>query len=107
MKHQDGFIKLNTWDVIKQFFNKNKIYKKKEPIFINEPPPEPTANINYIAVILDDEVQEVLRAENRLAALFLSNPEFVEFDPSIGTYPMPGFKYLDGKFVDPNEKNEE
>jgi hypothetical protein len=106
MKHKDGFIELSTWDLIKQFFNKNKMFKNKESIFTNQPPPDPgEENINYLAVILDDEVQEVLRAENRLAALFLSNPEFVEFNPSSGKYPMPGFKYINEEFVDPNEMN--
>jgi hypothetical protein len=57
--------------------------------------------INYIAIVLDGRVEEIIRAQNRLAALLLSNPTFVEFDPN-EVYPKIGItEYRDEEFVDP------
>ena len=55
--------------------------------------------VNHIAIVLDGVVEEVVRAQNRLAALLLSKPEFIEFDPT-QVYPEIGTKYEDGKFID-------
>lgn len=55
--------------------------------------------VNHIAIVLDGTVEEVIRAQNRLAALLLSEPEFVEFDPT-EVYPEIGTKYENGKFID-------
>lgn len=63
--------------------------------------------INHIAIVLDGTVQEVVRAQNRLAALLLSEPEFIEFDPSV-IYPVLGkTKVVDGIFKNIEENNEE
>lgn len=69
----------------------SKIPSKKKSIATdNAANKQPTdIEITHIAVILDDTVQEVLRAQNRLAALLLSDPTFVEFDPKVG-YPKIG-----------------
>ena len=60
-------------------------------------------SVVILAVVLDGEVQEVLRAQDRMAALFLSAPTFVEIDDL--TYasnrPSIGWKYEDGKFISP------
>lgn len=56
--------------------------------------------INHIAVVLDGRVEEVVRAQNRMTALLLSNPTFIEFDPA-EVYPVIGVtEYADGKFTE-------
>jgi hypothetical protein len=56
--------------------------------------------INHIAVVLDGRVEEVVRAQNRMTALLLSNPTFIEFDPT-DVYPIIGVtEYADGKFTE-------
>ena len=96
-KHKDGLIYLSTWDLIKLKFKKEKI--RKSPISnssINNPPVG--SKINYIAIVLDDEVQEVMRAENRFTALLLSQPSFIEFDPENESVHI-GDSVIDGKIV--------
>jgi hypothetical protein len=93
--HDDGIIQLSTFDIIKKKLKRKKIHKhdvKRDDM------PLLDSSANHIAVILDGEVQEILRAENRLTALFLSDPEFVEFDPN-KVYPRIGWKYIDGNFI--------
>jgi len=56
--------------------------------------------INHIAVVPDGRVEEVIRAQNRMTALLLSNPTFIEFDPA-EVYPVLGVtEYVDGKFTE-------
>ena len=77
---------MSTLELVREFLlskipvkkNKNP-YNQSSPIV--PPPPPENININHIAIILDGRVEEVIRCENRLAALLLSNPKFVEFDP--------------------------
>jgi hypothetical protein len=79
-KHKNGVIYLSTWDLIKSKFKRQKI--NKVSVQNNSVPSPPSGSkINHIAVVLDNEVQEVMRAENRFTALLLSQPTFVEFDP--------------------------
>lgn len=102
--HENGIIQLNTWDLVKAFLFKNKI-NQKMPLENTENQPTVVNNVNHIAIVLDGEVQEIIRAQNRLAALFLSNPEFVEFDLK-EVHPQIGWKYTDGKF-ESNDENKE
>lgn len=97
--HENNMIYLSTWDIIKGFFNKKDKVKEKINVESNIAPPKPSgASINHIAVVMDGSVEEIIRAENRLAALFLSEPQFVEFDPEV-VRPHIGWKYVDGKFI--------
>jgi hypothetical protein len=57
-----------------------------------------SAQINHLAIVLDGNVEEVMRAQNRLAALLLSSPDFVEFDPKVQKVSV-GYKFEDGKFI--------
>ena len=96
-KHENGFVYLNTWDLIKRLFKKKNAPEKQS---LSEPSgnmPQITGDVNHIAVVLDDEVQEIIRAQNRLAALLLSNPEFVEFNPH-EVRPEIGWNYVNGEF---------
>jgi hypothetical protein len=77
---------LSLLEIIKIFFfSRIKKNSNKESFSVkNQPPPPPPPEgviINHIAIILDGRVEEVVRCENRLAALLLSDPDFVDFDP--------------------------
>ena len=81
---------------------KQKLARQQEKL--NEPPKN--ISINHIAIVLDGTVEEVIRCENRLAALLLSEPSFVEFDPE-KEYPKVSLtRYENGSFVYP-QKDEE
>jgi len=96
-KHKDGMLHLNTFDLIKRLFLKKRIKEKMSLDSHNISEPKKIPDVNHIAVVLDNEVQEVIRAQNRLAALLLSNPEFIEFDPH-EVRPEIGWNYVDGEF---------
>jgi hypothetical protein len=96
-KHKDGLIYLSTWDLIKLKFKKEKI--NKVSVANNSVPRPPNGSkINHIAIVLDDEVQEIMRAENRFTALLLSQPRFIEFDPESESVHI-GDSVIDGKIV--------
>jgi hypothetical protein len=96
--HSDNINRLTTFGIIKRYFKERNRYKNKisfnpDPTF----PGPPRSQINHLAIVLDGEVQEIMRAQNRLAALLLSGPEFIEFDPE-EVKPDIGWTYLDEKF---------
>lgn len=55
-------------------------------------------HVHHLAIVLDGEVQEVIRADSTMAALFLSEPKIVEFNPLIENVTI-GTKYEDGKLL--------
>ena len=84
-----------------------KLKEKRQPHFKHElndnaaiPPTPQNVSIATIAIVLDGEVQEVIRAQDRLAALFLSSPEFVEVEEGLEVKPTIGWKYADGVFYE-------
>lgn len=82
-------VKLSTWDLVKLGLHKLVGTKVKLPAILDIPAPPPPVKINHIAIVLDGRVEEVIHTENRMAALLLSDPEFVEFEnlsvpPTIG-----------------------
>lgn len=99
---------LSTLDLIKKLIESKIPVKKDSPVDPSIPMVRPTPGdieVVHIAIVLDGVVEEVLRAQNRLAALMLSEPKFIEFDPN-EVYPKIGTKYEDGKFVDAEHQHE-
>jgi hypothetical protein len=83
-KHKDGIVHLSTLDLIKAKIKKNKAYKPENKIEVptsGHPDIPAGVTVNHLAVVLDGEVQEIIRAQNRLTALLLSEPKFIEFNP--------------------------
>jgi hypothetical protein len=58
----------------------------------------PGMNINYLAIVVDGEVKEVIRAEDDMAAIMLAKPKIIKFDPAIDAVKI-GTKFLRGKFA--------
>ena len=61
------------------------------------PPPE-NSSVTHIAVILDGVVEETIQCQNRLAALLLSEPEFIEYNPNEVSVFIGSTEYNNGKF---------
>jgi len=90
-----------TYHKIKSRLTKKPIEKKN--LSTGAAPAQPQeADITTIAIVLDNTVQEVIKAETRLAALFLSAPDFVEVEPN-KVRPTIGWSYIDGEFKEPVE----
>ena len=62
--------------------------------------PEPdNVVIHTIALVIDGQVYDVLRAQDSLADLLLAQPTFVLVTENTNTA-KPNFKYVDGKFIE-------
>ena len=102
-------VEMSLVDLLKQFII-SKLPKPKKEVshkHANHQPRIPEDEITHIAIILDGVVEDVMRTQNRLAALLLSDPEFVEFDilehkPQIGLT-----KYKDGTFFEEGLKRKD
>jgi hypothetical protein len=102
---------LKTSELIRQFLmSKIKTPNQKQNVLRQRtqelPQPPEGANINSIAIVLDGRVEEVIRCENRLAALLLSEPTFIEFDPETVAVKVGSTEYLDGQLYNVEESNE-
>lgn len=59
-------------------------------------------NSYHFAIVVGEDVVDVMHVQPKMAAWLKSDPKFIQFDIEEG-YPVhPGFIYKDGKFVDPN-----
>lgn len=100
------YVEMSTGQLIRHWLI-SKLPQQKEKIAdqkIIEPVKFPNDDINYIAIVLDGVVEDVMRAQNRLAALLLSNPEFIEFDPKFDKPQIGVTRFKDGKFEQPLEE---
>jgi hypothetical protein len=80
---------------------KSKKALPKSPVSSGAPLPPPTGvPITKLAIVLDGEVQEVIRAQDRMTALLLSDPDFIELSVDFDNVTI-GWKYEDGKFIAP------
>lgn len=96
--HSENIRVLTTREIVRDFFTRRRKYRSKISLDSNAiPPAPPESKINHLAIILDGEVQEIMRAQNRLAALLLSQPLIVEFDPE-EVKPNIGWSYKEEEF---------
>jgi hypothetical protein len=93
---------ITTWELFRRYLA-SKLPVPKESVvdynanLLNSAPAN--LQINYIAIVIDGKVEEVMRAQNKMAAMLLSSPTFVEFDPN-EIYPIIGqTEYVNGKLV--------
>lgn len=97
---------MSFWQLVKTFII-SRLPVQKERVSdeaISQMPEMPESEINYIAIVLDGVVEDVMRAQNRLAALLLSEPTFVEFDPKKERPQIGITKYSQGKFEYPDQQ---
>jgi hypothetical protein len=99
--------KLSTLDLIKRAIDGWLQKRALKKIPVSDPAngmPEMSqwTNVANFAIIVDDEVKDVMRVMPRMASILSSQPRFVRFDPEKEFSPMPGWKHVDGSFVDPN-----
>jgi hypothetical protein len=57
-------------------------------------------NRKFLAFVIDGEVADILQTDDRLAAIFLSQPQIVEFDREKDNV-IAGMKYDGAKFSIP------
>jgi hypothetical protein len=83
--------------LIRYFQSKIKIAPEKEATQDEALNMLQQSNVTHVAIVLNGVVQDVIRAQDRMAALLLGQPEFVEFDPR-EIYPILGTStYKNGK----------
>jgi hypothetical protein len=84
--------------LIRYFQSKIKIAPEKEATQDEALNMLQRSNVTHVAIVLNGVVQDVIRAQDRMAALLLGQPQFVEFNPN-EIYPILGTStYKDGKF---------
>lgn len=100
---------ITTWELFRRYLA-SKIPQPKESVSANNESmlnyAPPNIQINHIAMVIDGKVEEVIRAQNKLAAMLLSNPTFVDFDPN-EIYPVLGqTECIDGKLINKKQKED-
>lgn len=108
-QHRVGndYREMSTIELIKKYIaskiktppNKQSYYNRDKDV----PEPPKDVNINHIAVVLDGRVEEIVRCQNRLAALLLSEPIFVEYDPEQINVKVGTTEYVSDKLVNVEE----
>lgn len=103
--------KVTTLDLIKRYLNLkiNKMTKGK--VSVSDPnisllDQMKNIEVNHIAIVIDGEVQDVMRAQNKMAAMLLSDPQFILFDPAKTKVGL-NYGYRDGQFIEPKVEDEE
>jgi hypothetical protein len=106
--HDHGIRVLTIREVFSRWLD-GKLPKVKSSVLNpkrDTPPEAPVGQeINHLAIVLDGRVEEVLRAQNRMAALLLSEPIFVEFDPTVTEVRVGITEYRDGRYINPIDPN--
>jgi hypothetical protein len=105
--HNHEVKKVTTLELLRMWLQKKIGVTTKQPaVHVHESGPTPPVHgqINTLAIVMDGVVQEVIRAENRMTALMLSEPEFV-LVPTGTKAPTIGWYYKDGEFTNPHEED--
>ena len=77
---------------------------KERYLLVNNLAPDTSTITENIAFIIDNEVVEIIHCQPKMAAILLSEPEIVEVP--LGVVAKPGYKYVNGKFIEPEIQNE-
>lgn len=103
VKKSEHMHTLSLWEIFKRFLeSKLPVIKTSATSNKNTPPKQPDGvSVNHVAIVLDGNVEETIRVQNRLLALLLSNPTFVEYSPSVVDVKVGDTKYIDGRFINP------
>ena len=77
---------------------------KERYLLVNNLAPDISTVTENIAFVIDNEVVEIIHCQPKMAAILLSEPEIIAI-PS-GVIAKPGYKYINGKFKEPERENE-
>jgi hypothetical protein len=78
------------------FFKNYSNKKLQKKILKHNLAPDVSTVTENIALVLDEEIIEIIRCQPKMAALLLSNPIIVEIPKDI--FPKPGWKYINNTF---------
>jgi hypothetical protein len=99
--------RITTLDLIKMAVLKSLDSKKAKKSVVSEngimPDMSRMNDISTLAIVVDNEVVDVMRAQPRLSSILLAEPKFVKINKEDGGVRI-GDKYLDGKFVPQDDK---
>jgi len=99
--------RITTLDLIKMAVLKSLDGKKAKKSVVSEngimPDMSRMNDISTLAIVVDNEVVDVMRAQPRLSSILLAEPKFVKINKEDGGVRI-GDKYLDGKFVPQDDK---
>lgn len=99
--------RLSTFELLKRtlwYWLDRKTIKKtpvKDPA-AGMPNMHDWTSISHFAIVVGEDVVDVMRVQPKMATWLQSNPRFVMFDPQQEFSISPGFKYVNDKFIDPN-----
>lgn len=118
-KWDANYVQLTTLQVLKLFVINKLILgkngaeelhrlneKSQEKRRLQDPKynPQPqNVEVYHLAIVIDEDVVDVIRASQKMADYLLMGPKFVLFSPSLDPV-KPQDKYIDGKFVHKNEE---
>ena len=94
--------KLSTWFLIKRAFSiwLDKISVKKESFSKPDngmPNMYNWENVDTFAIVVDNKVVDIMRAQTNLSKMLQSQPKFVKIEEDM---PSVGWDFVDGKFID-------
>lgn len=111
------FIQLSTLQLVKILLV-DKFLRRKPDTYtfdhgdrgslVKEPPPAPPAEekVYHLAIVLNNQVKDVLRTNEKLAELLTKNIEFIAFDPELDDVRIHSM-YEDGEFVTNNHDQQD
>jgi hypothetical protein len=101
--------RISTLDIVKMIIMKSVNNKKTKKSSISEngimPDMSRMNDISTLAIVVDDEVVDIMRAQPRLSSILLAEPRFVKITDEDGGVRV-GDGYLDGKFIPKDNKVE-
>jgi len=101
--------RITTLDLLKIAILKMLENKKSKKAVISEngimPDMGRMNDVSTLAIIVDNEVVDIMRAQPRLTSILLAEPRFVKVSEADGAVKI-GDKHLDGKFVPKDNKAE-
>jgi hypothetical protein len=99
--------RISTLDIVKMIIMKSINSKKTKKSAISEngimPDMSRMNDISTLAIVVDSEVVDVMRAQPRLSSILLAEPKFVKVTDEDGGVRV-GDRYVDGKFIPQDNK---
>lgn len=113
-KKDPDFIQLSTLQLIKILLVDKFLRRKQDNytfdhgshgrLIIEQPDPAPNDDkVYHLAIVVDEEVKDIMRTHERLARILTSDVQFVAFDPEVDHVHVHTI-YRDGDFINQQDK---